>query len=189
MVGAQYNFLDTYNGVPEKVNFNVDDVFKSLTRKKLLGASNTRYNYSPGYTVKDMELSQHTSKVITKMTSSGAYQNSGVSYKSYNDESVQGNQTKTINRNAIKSFLTKSPLSITVKGREFVTGDENYTLGKTIRVQFLDSKPANEGGEAKMDLKKSGDYIILGAKHVFASQAIESELLCGKVASLGVQEL
>ena len=108
-----------------------------------------------------------------------------MSYRSYDDETVQGNQTKTINRKALKSFLTKSPLSITVKGREFIIGDNNYTLGKTIRVQFLDTKTEVESGKAKLDQKKSGDYIVMGAKHIFASGEVESELLIGKVASLG----
>ena len=185
VVGAQYHFIDTYNGVPERVNFDVDNVFKSLLHKNLLGGSNKRYGYSPGYEVKDTPLSQHSSKVISRVSSSGAYQNLGVSYRSYDDETVQGNQTKTINRKALKSFLTKSPLSITVKGREFIIGDNNYTLGKTIRVQFLDTKTEVESGKAKLDQKKSGDYIVMGAKHIFASGEVESELLIGKVASLG----
>jgi len=37
----------------------------------------------------------------------------------------------------------------------------------------------------RKDLKKSGDYIIVGAKHSFSGDAVNTELLCGRIASLG----
>ena len=92
---------------------------------------------------------------------------------------------KHISSKAIKGFLSKTPLCITVKGREFLTGDNNYTLGKTIRVLFLDADPSDDTTSASKDLKKSGDYLIIGAKHSFNRNKVTSELLCGKVASVG----
>ena len=84
------------------------------------------------------------------------------------------------NNNEVKSILTKS-------GREFVTGDANYTVGKTIRIRFLDTNPYLDDQTAKFDLKKSGDYLIMTAKHVFSDEGVTSELTCGRVASLGVE--
>ena len=106
-------------------------------------------------------------------------------FRSYSDETLGGDHIKHINSKAIKGFLAKTPLSITVKGREFITGDNNYTLGKTIRVIFLDTDPSEDVGSATKDKKKSGDYIIIGAKHVFGNERVTSELICGKIASLG----
>ena len=74
-----------------------------------------------------------------------------------------------------------------VKGREFITGDANYTIGKTIRIRFLDTNPYLDDQNAKFDLKKSGDYLIMTAKHVFSDEAVTTELTCGRVASLGVE--
>lgn len=185
IVGAQYKFIDTYHGLTETVDFDVDNVFQGLVHKQLLGGRNTKYAYSPGYVVKDKPLSENTSTVISKITSSGAYRSNDKSYRSFEDETVRGNQSKRINRYALKTFLSKSPLTITVKGREFLTGDQNYTIGKTIRVHFLDTKPNTEAGKAELDQKKSGDYIIMGAKHNFVSHSVITHLLCGKVASLG----
>jgi len=74
---------------------------------------------------------------------------------------------------------------ITVKGREFITGNNNYTIGKTIRVIFLDTDPTADKTTGRKDLKKSGDYIIVGAKHSFNGTEISTELLCGKIAALG----
>ena len=58
--------------------------------------------------------------------------------------------------------------------------------GKTVRLIFLDTDSTqNKTASSRKDLKKSGDYIIAGAKHIFSNEQITTELLCGKIASLG----
>ena len=189
-VGASYSFYDVHRGISDTRHFDVDNVFKTMLTQNLLGGQNSRYNYGPDYRVKGKRLSDYNSKVITKISSSGAYR--GVSYdgsltnyRSYSDETLGGDHMKHISGKAIKGFLAKTPLCITVKGREFITGNNNYTLGKTIRVLFLDSDPTSDQNSAGKDLKKSGDYLIIGAKHIFNGRKVTSELLCGKVASIG----
>ena len=76
---------------------------------------------------------------------------------------------------------------ITVKSREFITGDANYTLGKAIRVAFLDTQSNLDNNSPAFDLKKSGDYIIMAATHYFSGEDSKTELLLGKIASLGVE--
>jgi hypothetical protein len=187
LVGADYMFYDTYSGIPDNIHHDVDDVFKSLARQNLLGGENSRYSHSSEYKVKDTKIGELSSKLVSQVTSSGAYKNLGTSYRSYNDETNSGNQTKKINKAALREFLVKTPLTITVKGREFITGDANYTIGKIIRVKFLDNNPLLDDGKAAIDQKKSGDYIIMGAKHVFNGTTVNSELVCGRVASLGTE--
>lgn len=186
-VGAKYVFYDTFRGVPSEISYDVDKVFQGLITKELLGGENSRYNHSPEFKVKDKKIGSYDSKVFSQISSSGAYETVGTNFQSYNDEPTGGGQTKTINRNSLKEFVTKSPITITVRGREFLTGDANYTIGKTIRIRFLDTNTVIENKVAKLDLKKSGDYIIMSAKHVFNGQKITSELICGRVASLGVE--
>jgi hypothetical protein len=186
-VGAKYVFHDTFRGIPTNVDFDVDNVFKTLITKNALGGENSRYNHSPEFRIKDKKIGQHNSKVISQIASSGAYDTVGTTFKSYQDEKTVGGQTKKINRDSLKEFLVKSPLVITVRGREFVTGDANYTVGKTIRLRFLDTNPYIDDQSAKFDLKKSGDYLIMTAKHVFSEEGVKTELMCGRVASLGVE--
>ena len=186
-VGAKYVFHDTFKGIPTNVDFDVDDVFQKLIGKSALGGENSRYNHSPEFKIKDKKIGQHNSKVISQIASSGAYDTIGTTFKSYQDEKTVGGQTKKINRDSLKEFLIKSPLVITVRGREFITGDANYTVGKTIRLRFLDTNPYLDDQNAKFDLKKSGDYLIMTAKHVFSDEGVSTELTCGRVASLGVE--
>jgi hypothetical protein len=186
LVGASYNFYDVHRGVGDTKHFDVDNVFQNLIAQNLLGGSNTKYSYAPDYKIKDKKLSNYDSKVITKISSTGAYRgNNDAIFRSYSDETLGGDHIKHVNSKAIKGFLSKAPLLIKVKGREFLTGDNNHTLGKTIRVIFLDTDNSDAQAGPSKDLKKSGDYLIIGANHMFTNDTIVSELILGKVASLG----
>ena len=186
MVNSTYSFYDIHRGIPETLNFKAEEMFNTLTSLNLLGGENKRYNYASEYKVKDKKISSYSSQTISKISSSGAYRGRyNAEFRSYGDETLGGDHNKIITSEAIKGFMSKSPLMITVKGREFITGNNNYTIGKTIRVIFLDTDPTSDKTSSKKDLKKSGDYIIAGAKHVFSNDTITTELLCGKIASLG----
>ena len=87
--------------------------------------------------VKEKKISQYSTKAVTQMSSSGAYRTGINNFRSYQDDDVGGNHRKKIVSLALQNFLAKSPLEITVRAREFLTGDQNYTIGKTIRVIFL----------------------------------------------------
>ena len=184
-VGSKNVFYDTLSGISESIHFNVDDLFQEMMAKNLLGGDNKRYAYSNEYKIKDKSLGEYDSRVVSSISSSGAYNNLDTVFKSYNDETVKGNENKKIKQSALKTFLSKSPLSITVKSREFLTGDNNYTLGKAIRVAFLDTQASLEDSKPVFDLKKSGDYLIFAANHSFFLERATTQLLLGKIASLG----
>lgn len=185
-VNGTYSFYDIHRGIPETLNFKAEGMFNVLSSLNLLGGENKRYNYASDYKVKDKKISNYSSHTISKISSTGAYRGRDYAeYRSYGDETLGGDHNKLITSKAIKGFMSKTPLMITVKGREFITGNNNYTIGKTIRVIFLDTDPTADKTAGRKDLKKSGDYIIVGAKHSFNGTEISTELLCGKIAALG----
>ena len=188
LVGAEYQFIDTLTATTKKVEFKVDDdAFIPLAQDNKLGGSNTRFIYGPDYAVQGKRLSEYNSKVISQVASSGAYMQDGVSYKSYNDDVNPSDHKRKIVGAALSQFLAKAPISISVKGREFLTGDAHYTVGQTIRIVFLDNDPSSQGLEQRptIDTKKSGDYIICEAKHVIKYERFDTVLVCGKLASFG----
>ena len=132
-------------------------------------------------------MKEYNSKVISQVASSGAYMQEGVSYKSYNDDINPSDHKRKIVGAALGQFLAKAPISISVKGREFLTGDAHYTVGQTVRIVFLDNDPSSQGLEQRptIDTKKSGDYIICEAKHVIKYERFDTVLVCGKLASFG----
>ena len=183
LVGANYQFYDTSTGLPTPVKFDVDEVFKRLSQENKLGGNNSRYVYGSSYEVKDKKLSSFDSKVISQISSSGAFK-STTSFKSYNDEVSEGDHRKKIISLSLENFLAKSPIEINVKAREFITGDENYTIGKTVRIVFLDNNEEDQS-ILNLDTKKSGDYIICAAKHTFGFSSASTQLLCGKLGYFG----
>ena len=185
LVGGEYYFYNTLTAVPYRVKFDVEEVFQELAQKNLLGGENERFVYAPDYKLKDQKISKYNSRSVTQISQSGAYQNGLRNFKSYQDDNSAGSHKKKIMAASLKSFLSKSPIEITVKGREFLTGDENYTIGKVVRILFLDTASNAENKERpQFDTKKSGDYIICAARHVFDSEAYNTTLLCGRLGAL-----
>ena len=188
LIGAKYNFYSTLTGLEDPVKFNIDNLFKRLSGQNSIGVSNTKYNFAPGYKVKDKNLQNYESKNISSIFSSGAYTTDQTVFKSYHEETTKGANIKKINEKSIRAFLGKSPLTITVRARDFVTADANYSIGKTIKLNFLDTNSTTDLQNAKLDEKKSGDYIILQAKHNFRLEKFDTTLLCGKIGNVGEQQ-
>ena len=185
LVGGEYYFYNTMTAVPYRVKFDVSEVFRDLARENLLGGRNERFVYAPDYKLNERNISSYDSRSITQISQSGAYANGLQNFRSYQDDDTAGNHKKKIVAASLKSFLTKSPIQITVKGREFLTGDENYTIGKIIRVLFIDNTSSTENQALlKFDSKNSGDYVICAARHVFEQENYTTTLLCGRLGSL-----
>ena len=186
VVGANYNFYDTTTGLQDPFHFDVDSkVFKRLSAKNQIGLDNSKYNYAPEYKVEGKKLHDFDSKQITQINATGAYTTNTTVFKSYGEESLKGGNVKKIIQKAVKGFLGKTPITFVVRGRDFITADANYSIGKSIRVNFLDNRAFVEDGKATLDKKKSGDYLILSAKHSFKLEKIDTTLVCGKIGSIG----
>tara|TARA_Y100000022_G_C13205127_1_gene354661 strand:- start:158 stop:1144 length:987 start_codon:yes stop_codon:yes gene_type:complete len=182
-VGADYQFYDTSTGLPTPVKFDVENVFRNLSTDVGLGGANARFVYGTEYKYNDKKISTYDSKVVTQISSNGSYKDD-TSFNSYNQELNEGDHRKKINAAALQNFLGKSPMEINVRAREFLTGDGNYTIGKTIRIVFLDNSEEDQV-ELTLDNKKSGDYIICSARHTFSGEVASTQLLCGKLGYFG----
>ncbi len=186
LVGAQYSFYDTLTGLPQVTHFDIEgDILRGLASSKRLGGQNTRHVYGTDYAVNGTKLTQFNSKVITEISSSGAYTQNNIRNNSYNSETLSSSYKNKTIREALKEFMSKAPLEITVKSREFLTGDANYTVGKLIRIIFLDNAPERDESRAVIDHKMSGDYLICAAKHDLNNYRGVTRLLCGKLGSFG----
>jgi len=187
-VGSRYTFLDTGTGIPQEVNFSIDEVFQDLLSKDYIDKQQSNYNYGPGYKIKETNLHNLKSKNITQIASSGSYYQGGSDFKAYNEEvGAQSHRQKVVG-DALKMFMTKSPITIQVAGRNFIDGpnylvDEgHYTLGMKVRVIFYDNTP-DTPGKPSIDKKKSGDYIIYATKHMFSLERYDTQLLLAKLAN------
>ena len=179
LVGSKYLFYDTLNAISAEHDFSVDiDAFEPLVDKEYLSKDQPRYNYGPEYKFNEKRFSNYTSNVVSQISSAGTYKG----FKTHQQEADIGAHKKKIISGALKNFMTKSPITIQVSGREFIRGDNHYTIGNTIRVLFYDNTPDDPRG-GRIDTKKSGDYIIFAARHMFSVESYDVKLLCAKLAS------
>ena len=70
-----------------------------------------------------------------------------------------------------------------------MNGSDNYTLGQTIRVIFLNSSPSDVETNTLIDNKKSGDYLIYSTRHMFKDERYDIKLFCIKFASYNSQDI
>jgi len=183
-VGSNYNFLNTLTGRNTSCAFDVKaDVFDQL-KDNAIFKKQKRYNYGSGEKVDDKPLSEYQSKTITRITGNGAYRMAHVSVRSADEEHDISSYKKRITGNALKSFMTKAPITISVQGRPFFRGVGDYSIGNVIRLLFLDSQ-RKEDAHNGADHKKSGDYLMYAAKHSFSIRnpnRIVSDVLCARIS-------
>ena len=185
-IGSNYKFYDTLTGTYQEVNFNAgNDVFDNLSRRDYFDDNQRRFVFGPDMTVDDIKVADYEANSLSYISSSSTYKNFG-DYKTINQETDEGSYRKRVISNSIRSFMTKTPMTIQINGRDFIQArageDPNYTIGNKIRFLMLD--PLTDKLErASFDKKKSGDYIIYAAKHSFKKERYDIQLLCTKLAS------
>ena len=177
LVGAKYSFYDSLTGRYKTHSFNVHgDAMSQLKIKEY-----ERTTFADNFEIDDRPLQTYESKHISQLNASGAYEDGSNRFKSIDQENEASDYNKRTIGKALKSFLIKTPINIMVDGRGFISGDYHRTVGNTIRVIFLANRPNQE--EAKIDTKKSGDYIIYAAKHTLAAEKYNITFQCVKISS------
>ena len=187
-IGAKHEFYDSLQGTSEAVNFNSTiDVFDVLTNNDYFSSDQNQYKHAPGLKIDDEFIDNYNSVVHSQISSSGAYKGNNTEFRTlYESEEASGHMKKIVGR-SLKNFMTKAPISIGVSGRDFIygnpdpQGDQHYSIGNTIRILFFDST-ADLDARPRLDTKKSGDYIIFAARHMFKIEKYDVQLLCTKLA-------
>ena len=81
------------------------------------------------------------------------------------------------------AILKKNPLTINVKGLEFIKGDAHRTIGNNISVAF---QSTHNKAPNLVDEKKSGDYLIYSVRHMFKKtvDTYDVSMNCVKIGNL-----
>ena len=184
--GATYKFLNASNGFIQEAQFDAKaHAFDTLLNRDYLGQNQNNYNYPVGTKINGKELNKQSSKVITRISSANTFKSYG-DFKTYGEEIDEDGYRKNIIGDALKHYMTKSPLSISVNGTPFLMDGGNLTIGTVIRLKFFDSNVAgidHRNDDIGVDTKKSGDYIIYAARHSFKIEKYDINLLCTKIAN------
>lgn len=185
-VGSKHQFYDSLTGTDQTIEFKVDDdAFQILVDKDYFDKNQNKFNYGPNYKLNEKRLSSYNSVHITDISSAGVYKNIG-DHKTINQEKDSYGYKKRIIGSTLKNFMTKSPVSMQMRGIHFIDGSpgrEHLTIGNTIRVLIPQSTTVVDNSNAEFDKRKSGDYIIYAARHMFSKERYDVKLLCTKLAS------
>lgn len=174
-VGAQHSFYDVTTATYLRKNFSVHrDVYEKSER---LNQRQSRPVISYDHFIDDKPLSEYNSRQIYNIYASKNF----VDGKAYSEEDNEGGHTRKVVSIAMQQLLSKNPMEIVIDGREFLVGGEPKTIGNIIKVIF---KATDHGHPSqKIDRKMSGDYLVLGARHVFAQEKCRTKLLISKIAN------
>jgi len=181
LIGAQYSYLNTLNGDKNKFNFDVSkDVLGSLKSK--LGKQN-QVSFSTDYQVDGSSYNKMKSRTITRIGGSGSYRTKD--YKlSYDEREFTSDYKNNIKSKALAEFLEKAPVTFNIDGPELLKGDGQYTVGSVISLDFLNSHINSSPSARRIDSKKSGNYLIQSARHIFKRERYEITMTGVKMGNL-----
>ena len=188
-VGSKYIFHNTANNLSKEIVHNITHDLITLSDNYLSKDANNLV-YGIGLNVNEKNLEEYESRKIFKVCSTSAYDDGkGEGYKSLGEETQRDSYKKQSSAKAFKNLSLKNPISIQVDGKHFLNGSDNYTLGQTIRVIFLNSSPSDVETNTLIDNKKSGDYLIYSTRHMFKDERYDIKLFCIKFASYNSQDI
>lgn len=179
LVSGEHHFIDTHNFKDTVCNHNIiDDVVSNILETKI---RNQEPTMASDFVFDDVQLQEQNSKTITQISSAGAYDDGSYRYISYDEDEYTGHKKKIASK-TLKKLLRKSPITIRIDGTGFIHSSGHYTTGNVVRILFGANRPMALG-DLKLDTKKSGDYLIYGAKHSFAGARYQIHLNCVKLTN------
>jgi hypothetical protein len=191
VVGAKHTFIDTMGNQVFDVDFNIHDELKNIVESK--NSRQSDLNLSDKFLNDGKRLSDYTSRVITNISTNGAYRILDGSYNTYGEERDVGGHKKKVIAMALKHMLAKTPITIQVNGRDYLSGEgsgpKHRSIGAMIKIIFLgngDAESSNKG--VSIDPFKSGDYIIYSIKHRIQANRYDTIMTCVKIANYNLDD-
>jgi hypothetical protein len=71
-----------------------------------------------------------------------------------------------------------------VPGINFIDGDKHLTIGNNIVVEFPKSTADRDRSISQIDTRRSGNYMIMSARHMFKKERYDISLGCVKLGNL-----
>jgi len=77
-------------------------------------------------------------------------------------------------------------MEIIVDGKDFMTGRDHSTIGNILSIDLLSSnlELINNSTRSAVDRRRSGNYLIYSARHIFRKEGYDIRLSCVKVGDI-----
>jgi hypothetical protein len=175
-VNSTYDFIDTVkSGDPRSGQVKVDmkEVLDRMVSSGIISRDQTAPIYDQAFTADDT-----TPSVLSQIASSNSFSNHANYYES---DDINLQKLKSVGR-AVRHYLFKSPLEISMPGFEFLGRGDNTTIGRQIALSFLKNDPDILTNETEvLDQKRSGKYLVYACRHVIRPEKYSVALSCTKL--------
>lgn len=184
-VGSSYTYIDTLKNVRNKFQFDVTKDLLDPLANKILSSTQRNVMYGPDYVYNGKPYNTLPSNEFTRIGGISSYKTADEDLVGYGERLSIAEYKQEVISNAMERFLAKAPMTMVVAGVDFIDGDKHSTIGNNVRVQVLvSSNPENNTAEPLIDKKKSGDYLIFAAHHMFKRGIrYDLKLSCVKLAN------
>lgn len=178
LVSATYNFLDHTKGTFEKQTFDVNQVFQGLKNRNAFKTNQSQEILDNTTLIDGKTMMNYDTKEISMLSTTNLYTDGSANYYEAPDISSHMNKVKSL---ALRHFLHKSSMNITVPGRNFISDSKNVSIGNLINIKFLVNLPENN--KVSKDNRKSGEYMIYAVRHHFSGKAYHAAVSCTKLTN------
>lgn len=176
-ISSTYNFIDTMTNTTLTRKINADEMFNRIRFSPIQNEP----TYDSKSTFNELTMHEYNTTEISQISPTVTYDDNTFNY--YESKDVNTHMHKAESR-ALRHFLHKSAIDINVPGRNFLYKDINKSIGNVIRISFKANEVSLEENDAtnNRDKKKSGNYFIYAARHVFQANQYTVNLSCTKLA-------
>jgi hypothetical protein len=174
-VSGNWNFFDIYRGDQYRVKHDIKDTFDKMVSRKVFHPSQNDPVYD-----EEAGIETYSTREVNNIATSRLY-NDWELFKGYHEDEEESLHEAKVIQKSLRHFLLKSPIDINVPGKNFLLKNKNMTLANIIRLDFQINDDLAEN-QFKRDDKRSGDYLIYAARHVFTANRYTVNLTCAKMA-------
>ena len=172
LIGANHNYIDVTKNKYHNTKFDIQkDIIDKLKNEK-----SNQPLYSDLYELDGQSFNEYESREVTQLMSTLAYEGNST----YSESATKAQYKLNAINQAMDGLLKKAPLTITVNGHDFLHGRHHSTTGTKIDVRFL-RNINDHNSDNVFDPKKSGEYLIFGAKHTFTLEKYTTTFSCVKL--------
>ncbi len=170
-IGATYQFYDALTG---RINRHKFDYVKDVASE--LPDQDRPITTPRELALDEVKLNEGSSRVISRISGSGAYNSGAQINKTIDEENDISMHKKRLISQAMKNHMAREGnITIRVRGQGFLSPGNHKTIGNMFRFLFYANRAA-EDNNLPIDRKKSGDYMIHSAKHVFSKERYDIHL-------------
>lgn len=184
-LNSTYTFVDTIkekNTDESSIKVNMSDVIKEMTKRNIISGIQKFPIYDDKFTLNDKTISEYNPSVMTQIVTSNTFTDFANYYEA---EDLNQQKLKAYSR-ALRYYLLKSPVQITMPGFDFLGRGDDITIGNQISLEFLRNDPSliiNEN--APLDERRTGDYIIYAMRHMMRPGKYTVAMTVVKLANRG----